>query len=64
MTEPTPSPLTEDDYTTSEYEVFEIVYFRATSTDEEWAEDAASSQYELTREEAAQRLDAKDYSPL
>jgi hypothetical protein len=64
MTDTTNSPLTQDEYTEDEDEVFEIVYFRVTSTDEDWSEDPASARYDLTREEAARRLDVKDYSPL
>lgn len=60
------SPLTDDidDDGLSPDDVFEIVYFRAASTDEDWKNDAASSQFTLSRAEAARRLDVKDYSPL
>lgn len=64
MTDLVTSPLTDDDPDNTEAEVFEIVYFRVTATDEEWAEDPASLQYDLTREEAARRLADEDYSPL
>lgn len=59
-----PSPLTDEEDEQTQYDVFEIVYFRATSTDEEWDEDPASDQFDLSREEAATRLDEEDYSPL
>lgn len=59
-----PSPLTDEEDEQTQYDVFEIVYFRATSTDEEWYEDPASDQFDLSREEAATRLDEEDYSPL
>lgn len=59
-----PSPLTDEEDEQTQYDVFEIVYFRATGTDEEWYEDPASDQFDLSREEAASRLDEEDYSPL
>lgn len=59
-----PGPLTDEDVEQSEGEVFEIVFFRTTHTDAEWEADAASTQFDLSREEAATRLDNKDYSPL
>lgn len=42
--------------------VFEIVMFRLTSSNEEWGQDPASTQWDLTREEAYRRLEAEDYS--
>lgn len=64
MTEKVNSPLTDDEPDNTEDEVFEIVFFRAMSSDEEWDDDPASLQYDLSREEAARRLAEEDYSPL
>lgn len=58
------SPLTDEEDEQTPDDVFEIVYFRTTSTDEEWEQDPASDQFDLSREEAATRLDEEDYSPL
>lgn len=60
------SPLTDTDINWDDpNEVFEIVWFRATSTDAEWSEDPASQQWDLSREEASRRLVEEDYtSPL
>lgn len=60
----TTSPLTDDVSDSTESDVFEIVWFRATSTDDEWNLDPASAIYDLSRDEAARRLKEKDYSPL
>lgn len=57
------SPLTDEEDPWTEDAVFEVVWFRATSSDEEWAEDEASSRWDLSREEAATRLEDEDYSP-
>lgn len=59
-----PSPLTDEDVEQTPDEVFEIVFFRATHSDSEWDLDAASTQFTLSREDAATRLDEEDYSPL
>ncbi len=64
MAEKVPSPLTDEPDETTDDEIFEIVYFRVVSTDEDWEEDPASDLYDLTREEAATRLAEEDYSPL
>ena len=56
------SPFTEDEETLTEYEVYEICFFRIMSSDEEWADDPASRRWDLSREEAATRIDAEDYS--
>ena len=63
-TEPTTGPLTDEEQGQTPDEVFETVFFRATSTDEDWDADPASKQFTLTREEAATRLEEEDYSPL
>jgi hypothetical protein len=56
------TPLTDIDIDWEDPEaVFEIVFFRATTGDEEWADDPASLQWDLSREEAARRLDEEDY---
>lgn len=57
------SPLTDEEDEWTEDEVFETVFFRATSSDDEWENDPASSRWNLSREEAATRLDNRDYSP-
>lgn len=57
------SPLSETEDEWTEDAVFEAVFFRVTSTDEEWEDDPLSAQWDLSREEAATRLDEEDYSP-
>lgn len=57
------TPLTDTDIDWENPEaIFEIVFFRATTSDEEWSGDPASLQWDLSREEAARRLDVEDYS--
>lgn len=58
------SPLTEEEDEQTPDEVFEIVYFRVVSSDDDWAADPASLRFDLSREEAATRLYEEDYSPL
>lgn len=41
--------------------VFELCFARITMTDEEWADDSHS--WNISREEAATRIDEEDYSP-
>lgn len=64
MAELITSPLTDEEDEQDQDDVFEILFFRITATDEEWENDPASARYDLTREEAATRLDEEDYSPL
>lgn len=60
----TNSPLTDETIDETSDSVFEVVMFRVGSTDEEWIDDPASSQFDLSREEAQRRLDEEDYSAL
>lgn len=57
------SPITDTDIDwESPDEIAAILMFRVSSTDEEWEEDPASFQWDLSREEAAERLDSGDFS--
>lgn len=58
-----PSPLTDDPTEWTPEAVYEAVMFRVSSTDEEWDQDPASFEWDLSREEAARRIRDKDYSP-
>lgn len=54
------SPMT-DEIEWTEEDVAAAVWFRITATDEEWEADPL--EWDLSREEAARRLDEEDFSP-
>ena len=55
------SPLTDEETTWTEEDVAAAVWFRLSSTDQEWSEDPIT--WDLSVEEAARRLEEKDFSP-
>ncbi len=57
------SPTTNDDLDWTPEEIEQICWFRITSTDDEWDEDPASDQWDLSREDAATRIDEGDFTP-
>jgi hypothetical protein len=57
------APLTNEDLEWTEEEIAEICWFRVTATDSEWDDDPASDQWDLSREEAATRIDEGDFTP-
>ena len=61
MSTPTPYPLTDDTDEWTPDAVFSAVMYRVSSTDEQW--DSEPQDWDLSREEAADRLDREDYSP-
>lgn len=57
------SPMTDEDRDWDDAdEVFGVVMFRATSTQDEWESDPVSDEWDLSVDEAERRLAEEDYS--